>query len=245
MDPLLLAPAFFLGALLYASVGHGGASAYLAIMALAQVAPESMRPMALALNLVVAGVAAIQYARAGHLQWSLLGPFVVASVPMAFLGGLIDLPEAAYRTIIGVVLAYAAMVLWQGARRPDEAPTVAIVTPGPALEAQPGQRIEVRVDASDDLGLTQIAYSARGAIVIDAATRTLATPAGTRTEAFAFNVPINALPGSAITIDASALDTKGHRARARRHRPDGRDHRGHLGRARPARADRHGHRVGE
>jgi uncharacterized membrane protein YfcA len=123
LDPLLLAPAFLLGALLYASVGHGGASAYLAIMALAQVVPESMRPMALALNLVVAGVAAIQYARAGHLQWSLLWPFVVASVPMAYLGGLIDLPEAVYRTIIGLVLAYAALVLWQGARRPDEAPT--------------------------------------------------------------------------------------------------------------------------
>ncbi len=123
MDPLLLAPAFLIGAMLYASVGHGGASAYLAIMALAQVAPESMRPLALALNLVVAGVAAIQYTRAGHLQWSLLWPFVVASVPMAYLGGLVDLPEAIFRSIIGLVLAYAALALWQGARRSDEAPT--------------------------------------------------------------------------------------------------------------------------
>ena len=123
MDPWILAPAFFVGALLYSSVGHGGASAYLAIMALAHVVPESMRPLALALNLVVAGVAALQYARAGYLEWRLLWPFVLGSVPLAYLGGLIDLPEFWYRSAIGLVLLYAAISLWWGSTRSEEAPT--------------------------------------------------------------------------------------------------------------------------
>lgn len=125
MDPWILGPAFFAGALLYSSVGHGGASAYLAIMALVHVAPESMRPLALALNLVVAGVAAIQYARAGFLQWRLLWPFVLGSVPCAYLGGLIDLPEFWYRSAIGLVLLYAAISLWWGSMQREEAATQA------------------------------------------------------------------------------------------------------------------------
>lgn len=120
MDPLLLAPAFLIGALLYASVGHGGASAYLAIMSLAAVAPAEMRPLALALNLLVSGIAAVQYARAGHFDGRLLWPFVVVSVPCAYLGGLIELPGAWYRLAIGLVLAWAAVSLWIGARRADE-----------------------------------------------------------------------------------------------------------------------------
>lgn len=122
MDPLILAPAFLVGALLYSSVGHGGASAYLAIMALAAVAPETMRPMALALNLLVAAIAGIQYTRAGHLRWRLLWPFVVASVPCAWIGGLIELPAAWYRLAIGLALAWAAISLWLGAARAAEAP---------------------------------------------------------------------------------------------------------------------------
>lgn len=121
MDPLILAPAFLAGALLYSSVGHGGASAYLAIMALAAVAPEDMRPMALALNLLVAAIAGIQYTRAGHLRWRLLWPFVVASVPCAWLGGRVDLPLAWYQLAIGLVLAWAAISLWLGATRAAEA----------------------------------------------------------------------------------------------------------------------------
>jgi uncharacterized membrane protein YfcA len=129
MDPWILAPAFFIGALLYSSVGHGGASAYLAIMALAHAAPESMRPLALSLNLVVAGVAALQYARAGHLDWRLLWPFVIGSVPLAFLGGLMDLPEFWYRSVIGLVLMYAAISLWWGSIKVEEAPVVAPSVP--------------------------------------------------------------------------------------------------------------------
>lgn len=121
MDPLILAPAFFAGALLYSSVGHGGASAYLAIMALAAVAPEAMRPMALALNLLVAAIAGIQYTRAGHLRWRLLWPFVLASVPCAYLGGLVELPAAWYRLAIGLVLAWAAVSLWLGSGRNADA----------------------------------------------------------------------------------------------------------------------------
>lgn len=98
-----------LAALLYSAVGHGGASAYLAVLALAGTATAVMRPTALLLNLVVAGLGTIQFARAGYFRWGLAWPFVLAGIPMAYLGGRLSLPEAIYRPVIGVILLLSAV----------------------------------------------------------------------------------------------------------------------------------------
>jgi uncharacterized membrane protein YfcA len=115
-----LAAGMLVAAFVYASVGHGGASAYLAVMALAGVAPQEMRPVALVLNVVVSAVATFKFCRAGHFRWRLLWPFAVTSIPAAYAGGAITLPGHAYRMIVGVVLVYAAWQLWRSARAGDE-----------------------------------------------------------------------------------------------------------------------------
>src|SRR4051812_22562093 len=94
----------FVAAFLYSSVGHGGASGYLAIMALYKFAPEQMKPIALCMNLFVSIIAFIQFYRAGFFNWKLFWPLAVASVPMAFLGGSIHLNAPLYNVILGVVL---------------------------------------------------------------------------------------------------------------------------------------------
>jgi hypothetical protein len=107
-DVLVLAGLFFAAALLYASVGHAGASAYLAAMALVGLAPEVMRPTALVLNLFVASVVVVRFARAGHLPWRHLVPLIVGSIPAAFVGGMIDLPGEIYRPLVAIVLLAGA-----------------------------------------------------------------------------------------------------------------------------------------
>ena len=77
----------FLVAFLYASVGHGGASGYLALMAIFGIAPDVMKPTALLLNLFVSLTSFIQFYRGGHFKWKIFLPFAIASIPMAFLGG--------------------------------------------------------------------------------------------------------------------------------------------------------------
>jgi uncharacterized membrane protein YfcA len=104
----LLAGLFFAAAILYSSVGHAGASAYLAAMALVGAAPDTMRPTALALNLFVSTIVVVRFSRAGHLPWRPLVPLVVGSVPMAFVGGLIDLPGEVYRPLVAAVLVVGA-----------------------------------------------------------------------------------------------------------------------------------------
>lgn len=114
MEPtslLLLAGLVFVAATLYASVGHGGASGYLAAMALVGVAPEAMRPAALALNVLVAGIGTVAFARAGWFSWGRLWPFAALSVPAAFAGGAVNLPSGLYRPVVGVVLLVAAVRL--------------------------------------------------------------------------------------------------------------------------------------
>lgn len=101
-----------LAAALYSTVGHGGASAYLAIMALFAVAPETMRPTALALNLVVAGLGSWRYWRAGQSNLKLMLLFAVTAVPAAFIGGGIRVAPEFYRPIVGVLLWLAAVRLF-------------------------------------------------------------------------------------------------------------------------------------
>jgi uncharacterized protein len=105
---LWLIPAFFAGALLYASVGHGGASAYLAIMALAGLAPAEMKPIALMLNVVVATIGTYKYVRAGCFDARLLAWFALFSLPLAYMGGSLSLPDAWFKPVVGVVLLFAA-----------------------------------------------------------------------------------------------------------------------------------------
>lgn len=133
----LLAALFFVAAALYASVGHAGASAYLAAMALVGTAPEVMRPTALALNLVVATIVIVRFSRAGHLPWRHLVPLAIGSVPAAFMGGTIDLPGEIYRPLVAVVLLAGAVRLATALPNEDAlargVPAVAGVASGAAI----------------------------------------------------------------------------------------------------------------
>ncbi len=107
-------------AFLYASVGHGGASAYIAAMAIAGIAPAEMRPIALMLNVLVSSLATYKFWRAGYFRWNLFWPFAVVSIPAAYLGGAITLPGTAYKILVGLVLLYAGWQLWWSARAGEE-----------------------------------------------------------------------------------------------------------------------------
>jgi uncharacterized membrane protein YfcA len=118
---VLLAACIFVGALLYSSVGHAGASAYIAIMALFGIAPAVMRPTALVLNIVVATFASWRFMQAGLFRWRTLWPFIIGAIPMAFVGGSIQLPGHIYRPLVGVVLLIAAArLLWPRTLNTDE-----------------------------------------------------------------------------------------------------------------------------
>jgi uncharacterized membrane protein YfcA len=116
----LLAAGMLVAAFLYASVGHGGASAYIAAMAIAGIAPAEMRPIALMLNVLVASLATYKFRLAGHFRWGLFWPFAVMSIPAAYLGGAITLPGSAYKVLVGLVLLYAGWQLWWSARAGEE-----------------------------------------------------------------------------------------------------------------------------
>lgn len=116
---VILAGLIFMAAALYSSVGHAGASGYLAAMALFGLAPEAMRPAALALNILVASLAVWRYSRARQNDWKLLAPFVVLSVPAAFIGGLMQIPPMFYRPLVGAVLLYSAWHFIRTARQTE------------------------------------------------------------------------------------------------------------------------------
>lgn len=103
-----LTAAVFAVALLYSSVGHAGASGYLAVMALAGLEPTVIKPTALVLNILVASIGTWQFWRAGHFSWRLFWPFAALAVPCAFLGGRLSLPAEAFRLLLGVVLLASA-----------------------------------------------------------------------------------------------------------------------------------------
>ncbi len=119
----MIAVLIFAAATLYSCVGHAGASAYLAVMALAGVDPQIMKPTALSLNVLVALIASVRFHRAGCFSWPLFWPFAVGSVPAAMVGGFVTLPSGLYRRVVGIVLLYAAYRLFWG-RFPTGAATM-------------------------------------------------------------------------------------------------------------------------
>lgn len=114
LDTLLLTALIFIAALLYSSVGHAGASGYLAAMAFFKLPQAVMRPAALCLNVFVASIGTYRFWKAGHLSWRLLWPFVVLGVPCAFIGGQWRLADGLYHRVLGVILLLAAVnLIWQ------------------------------------------------------------------------------------------------------------------------------------
>lgn len=96
-------------AFLYASVGHGGASGYHAVMALFAVEAILMKSTALTLNIFVAGISFYHYWKAGFFKWKLFLPFALGSIPLAYLGGTIAIPEEIYKGILGMFLVFAVL----------------------------------------------------------------------------------------------------------------------------------------
>ena len=103
---LLFKLLIFIVAFLYAMVGHGGASGYLALMAIFNMTPVLMKPTALLLNLFVSLTAFIQFYRNGHFKWKIFLPFALASIPLSFLGGMITLDGNIYKKILGIFLIF-------------------------------------------------------------------------------------------------------------------------------------------
>lgn len=98
-------------AALYSSVGHGGASGYIATLALFSVAPAAFKPTALVLNMLVASIATYTFARAGHFNWRLFWPFAATSIPCSFIGGYLSLPSHVYKPLVGMILLVSALRL--------------------------------------------------------------------------------------------------------------------------------------
>lgn len=120
-----------LGAVLYSSVGHAGASAYIAIMALFGLPAATMRPTALALNIIVATFASLRYLHAGLFRWRVLWPFLITAVPASFVGGMIVLPGQFYRPIVGIILWLAAIRLL----KPTKVEAEAVICDPPIVPA--------------------------------------------------------------------------------------------------------------
>jgi uncharacterized protein len=119
-DLLIILPLVFLAALLFSSVGHGGASGYLAAFALIGLAPDTMRPAALCLNVLVASIALYKFYKVRAFDWKLFWPIALTSIPAAFIGGLVTLPNQTYKAIVGVCLLYAAWTIFSHANKADD-----------------------------------------------------------------------------------------------------------------------------
>jgi uncharacterized membrane protein YfcA len=125
-------------ALLYASVGHAGATGYIAVMTLFGIEPEVIRPTALVLNVLVATIATVQFFRAGHFRAGLFWPLAATSVPCALVGGSLRLPTGAFEKLVGIVLAVSAVRLvreaWSaGGATADASPSGPPARPAMAL----------------------------------------------------------------------------------------------------------------
>jgi uncharacterized protein len=119
----LLALLFFAASMLYAAVGHGGASAYLAVMGIIGMAPEEMKPIALLLNIVVSSVALFSFVRAGHFDGQLFTPLAMASIPAAFVGGWLQSPEPVFKLVLAAALIIGAWRLLAAPTDPENAPS--------------------------------------------------------------------------------------------------------------------------
>jgi uncharacterized membrane protein YfcA len=124
----LLIAGVFVIAVLYSSVGHAGASGYIAVMSLLSLAPEVIKPSALALNILVACIASWQFFRAGHFSWRLFWPFALLAAPFAFVGGYVDLPTRLFNMLVGAVLLYSAwrFLFPPASPRPTVAPPLGV-----------------------------------------------------------------------------------------------------------------------
>lgn len=103
-NEMLLILSIFTVGFLYASVGHGGASGYLAVLSIFEVAVGTYKPLILLLNILVAGIGFIQFRRSGFFRWKLCWPFLITSIPMAFIGSKIHLEEGVYHLLLGIAL---------------------------------------------------------------------------------------------------------------------------------------------
>lgn len=135
MDPntilaLVIGALILIVALLYSTVGHGGASGYLAVLALFGASfgmtPAVMKPTALVLNIIVASVGTLRFYRAGFFSWRTFWPFAVASIPASFIGGSLSLPVPIYKSIVGIVLLYSAVRLFFSAATADKKTTTVV-----------------------------------------------------------------------------------------------------------------------
>jgi|SRR5690242_3709816 len=113
----LFLEALMIVAFLYASIGHGGASGYLAMMAVFNINPENMRSAALILNLLVSIISFSHYWHKGYFKWKLFWVFAVASIPAAFLGGMIPLHDAIFKKLLGICLLFSILRLMGFLRR--------------------------------------------------------------------------------------------------------------------------------
>jgi len=102
--PIHIYPFFFIVALLYSSVGHGGASGYLALFAIFGVVSPAVAPIALALNIIVATTSFLIYRHSGYFSFRLLLPFIVSSIPAAFMGGWIRITDETFALMLGSIL---------------------------------------------------------------------------------------------------------------------------------------------
>lgn len=109
--PVLIITLFFGVAFLYASVGHGGASGYLALMALLGIAPYMMKSSGLMLNIMVSGVSFLMFYKSGYFRWKLFWPFAITSIPASFLGAMIVVDSLYYKRILGVLLIFPVLRL--------------------------------------------------------------------------------------------------------------------------------------
>jgi uncharacterized protein len=116
---LLLALLFLVVATLYSSVGHAGATGYIAAMALLGFAPEQMRPTALALNLLVGGIGLLRFWRAGFVLPRNVLPFILASAPAAYFAAQVQLPRESYSLLLALVLMAAAAGVFRSAAHAD------------------------------------------------------------------------------------------------------------------------------
>ena len=109
LSEYLTAGLIFLGAILYSSVGHGGASSYIAIMSLMGTPVDSIKPIGLVLNIIVSFIASFRYIRSKLFSFKVFAPVAIGSIPAAFLGGYIQLPSELYRILVGIILVFAGL----------------------------------------------------------------------------------------------------------------------------------------